>query len=135
MYVVTEPIRDIHQRPDNSNRSSKAGSHGGGRYGVGMDVCGYQRHPRDCSKQVEEAPYYTRKWRATANVKKCAVRSAVVVCNENEMNPVNFSWKWREDGLPILYQYTLARTLTYRSQKTTLGVHTWQQYSGTVKHA
>ena len=30
----------------------------------------------------------------TANVKECAV---VVVCDEDKVNPVNFSWKWGED--------------------------------------
>ena len=38
----------------------------------------------------------------TANVKKCAV----VVCNEDKVNPVNFKWKWGEDELPIIDQYT-----------------------------
>ena len=32
---------------------------------------------------------YTRKWRVTANVKKCAV----VLCNTDKVNPVNFKWK------------------------------------------
>ena len=31
------------------------------------------------------------------DVNKCVV----VVCNEDEVNPVNFSWKWGEDELPI----------------------------------
>ena len=38
----------------------------------------------------------------TANVKKCAV----VVCNEDKVNPVNLWWKWGEDELPIVDQYT-----------------------------
>ena len=38
----------------------------------------------------------------TANVKKCAV----VVCNEDKVNPVTFKWKWGEDELPIADQYT-----------------------------
>ena len=41
----------------------------------------------------------------TANVKKCAVIVAVV-CNEDNVNSVNFKWKWGEDGLPIVDQYT-----------------------------
>ena len=32
---------------------------------------------------------YTSKWRVTANVKRCAV----VVCNEDTVNPVTFKWK------------------------------------------
>ena len=38
----------------------------------------------------------------TANAKLWAV----VVCNEDEVNPVNFKWKWGEDELPIVDQYT-----------------------------
>ena len=53
-------------------------------------------------KQIEKAPEYTRKWRVTANVKKCAV----VVCNEAKLNTLNFSWKWGEDELPVVDQYT-----------------------------
>ena len=38
----------------------------------------------------------------TANVKKCAV----AVCNEDKVNPVDFSWKWGEDELPIVDRET-----------------------------
>ena len=38
----------------------------------------------------------------TANVKECAV----VVRNEDKGNPVSFKWKWGEDELPIVDQYT-----------------------------
>ena len=38
----------------------------------------------------------------TSNVKKCAV----IVCNEDKKNPVNFKWKWEEDDLPTVDQYT-----------------------------
>ena len=38
----------------------------------------------------------------TANVKKCAV----VVCNEDVVNPVKFKRMWGEDELPIVDQYT-----------------------------
>ena len=40
---------------------------------------------------------YTREWRVTVNINKCAV--------EDEVCPVNFSWKW-EDDLSIVDQYT-----------------------------
>ena len=30
----------------------------------------------------------------------------MVVCNEDKVNPVNFKWKWGEDELPIVDQYT-----------------------------
>ena len=36
------------------------------------------------------------------NVKKCAV----VVCNEDEVNPANSKWRWGEDELPIVGQCT-----------------------------
>ena len=39
-------------------------------------------------------------WRVATNVKKCAV----VVCNEDKVNPINFKWKWGEDELPIVDQ-------------------------------
>ena len=42
----------------------------------------------------------------TATVKNCAVVVVVVVCNEDRVNPVNFKWKWGEDELPIIDQYT-----------------------------
>ena len=38
----------------------------------------------------------------TTNVKKCAV----VVCNEDKVNPVNFKWKWGQEELPMVDQYT-----------------------------
>ena len=38
--VMTQSIQDIYSGPDSSSRNSKAGSHGGGRYGVGIDVGG-----------------------------------------------------------------------------------------------
>ena len=30
----------------------------------------------------------------------------VVVCNEDEVNPVTFKWMWGEDELPIADQHT-----------------------------
>ena len=45
--------------------------------------------PEGLQKQMDKALFnrgYTRKWRVTANVKKCAV----VVCNEDKVNPVTF---------------------------------------------
>ena len=52
---------------------------------------------------IETALEYTRKWRVTANVKKCAV---VVQYDKDKVNPVTFKWKWGEDELPIADQYT-----------------------------
>ena len=39
-------------------------------------------------------------------MKNCAVVVVVVVCKEDKVNPVNFKWKWGEDELPIVDQYT-----------------------------
>ena len=52
--------------------------------------------------QIEKALDCTRKWRVTTNVRKCAV----VVCNEDKVNPINFKWKWGEHELPIVDRYT-----------------------------
>ena len=43
------------------------------------DFVGISETPEGLQKQIEKALEYTRKWRVTANVKKCAV----VVCNED----------------------------------------------------
>ena len=63
---------------------------------------GMSETPEGLQKKTEKAPECTRKWRVTANVIKCPE----VVCNEDKVNPVNFKWKWREDDLPIVDQYT-----------------------------
>ena len=64
---------------------------------------GIEETPEGLQKRAKEALEYTRKWRVTTNVKKCAV--VVIVCNEDKVNPVNFEWKWGEDKLPIVKQY------------------------------
>ena len=64
------------------------------------DFVGISETPEGLQKQIEKALEYTRKWRVTANVKKCAV-VVVAVCNEDKVNPVTFKWKWGEDELPI----------------------------------
>ena len=68
------------------------------------DFVGISETPEGLQEQVEKALEYTRKWRVTANVKKCAV-VVVVVCNEDKVNPINLKWKWGEDELPIVDQY------------------------------
>ena len=63
------------------------------------DFVGISETPEGLQKQIEKALEYTRKWRVTANVKKCAV----VVRNEDKVNLINFScWKWGENELPIV---------------------------------
>ena len=66
------------------------------------DFVGISETPDGLQKQIEKALEYTRKLIVTANVKKCAV----VACNEDEVNPANFKWKWGKDELPIVDQYT-----------------------------
>ena len=65
------------------------------------DFVGISETPQGL-QQIEKTVEYIRKWRVTANVKKCAV----VVCNEDKGNPVKFKWKWGEDELPIADQHT-----------------------------
>ena len=57
--------------------------------------------PEGLQRQIEKALEYTSKWRVTANVSKCAV----LVCNEDKKNPVEFKWKWGEEELPIVDQF------------------------------
>ena len=65
-------------------------------------LVGISETPEVLQEQIEKALEYTRKWRVTANVRKCAV----VVRNEDKKNPATFKWKWGEDELPIADQYT-----------------------------
>ena len=57
------------------------------------DFVGISETPERLQKQIQKALEYTKKWRVTANAKKCAV----VVCNEDKVTPVNFKWKWGEE--------------------------------------
>ena len=56
------------------------------------DFVGISGTAEGLQKQIEKALEYTRKWRVTANVNKCAV----LVCNEDKIKPVEFKWKWEE---------------------------------------
>ena len=67
------------------------------------DSVGISETPKGLQKQIKHyLTEYTRKWRVTTNVKMCAV----VVHDEDKMNPVNFKWKWGEDEPRIVDQYT-----------------------------
>ena len=66
------------------------------------DFVGLAETPEGLQKKVEKALEYTRKWRVTANV----IKSAILVCNKDNKNPVEFKWKWREEELPIVDAYT-----------------------------
>ena len=56
------------------------------------DFVGISETPEGLQKQTEKALDNTKKWRVTANVKKCAV----VDGNEDKVNPIIFSCKWGE---------------------------------------
>ena len=66
------------------------------------DLVGISEAPEGLQEQIGKALDYTRKWKVTANVKKCAV----VVCIEDKVNPAKFKRKWGEDELPIVDQFT-----------------------------
>ena len=57
------------------------------------DFVGISDTPEGLQTQIEKALEYTRKWRVTATVSKCAV----LVCDEDKKNPVEFKWKWGEE--------------------------------------
>lgn len=64
---------------------------------IADDFVGISETPDGLQKQIDVALGYTRKCRLSANVGKCAV----VVCDEDEENPVEFRWKWGEEELPV----------------------------------
>ena len=66
------------------------------------DFVGISETPKGLQKQIEKALEYTRKWRVTANVNKCAI----LVYNEDKKNLLEFKWKWGEEELPSVDQYT-----------------------------
>ncbi|CAB1099916.1 unnamed protein product [Ectocarpus sp. CCAP 1310/34] len=66
------------------------------------DFVGVSETPEGLQEQIDAAVGYTRKWRLSANVGKCAV----VVCSEEKKNPVEFKWKWGEEELPVVDRYT-----------------------------
>ena len=66
------------------------------------DFVGISDAPEGLQNQREKALQYARKWGVTSNVSKCAV----LVCNEDKKNPVEFKWKRGEEDLPIVDQYT-----------------------------
>ena len=67
------------------------------------DCVGMSETPEGLPRQIEKALLiaYTRKWKVTANVNKCGV----VVHNEDGESG-KFSWKWGEEEVPVVDQYT-----------------------------
>ena len=63
------------------------------------DFVGTAETPDGLQKQMEKALEYTRK---ISNLNK----STILVCNEDNKNPVEFKWKWGEEELSIVDQYT-----------------------------
>ena len=66
------------------------------------DFVGISGTAEGLQEQIENALEYTREWRVTANVNKCAV----LVCTEDKKKPVEFKRKWGGEELPIVDQYT-----------------------------
>ena len=56
------------------------------------DFVGISGTAEGLQEQIEKALEYTRKWRVTANVNKCAV----LVCNEDKEKPVESNGSGRE---------------------------------------
>ncbi|CAM9463404.1 unnamed protein product [Sphacelaria rigidula] len=71
--------------------------------------------PEGLQKQIQKALEHTRKWKVTANIRKCEVR----VSDEDEKNPVEFKLKWGEEQLPIVGQYTYLGWYPTEKQKRT----------------
>ena len=76
--------------------------------------------PEGLQEHIEKALEYTRKWRVTANVNK----SAILVYNEDNKNPVEFKWKWGEEELPIDRRPVYIPWWRRDIKKTVLGMHT-----------
>ena len=66
------------------------------------DLMGTSDTPEGLQLQIDAAKEFTDKWRLCANVKK----SAVMVCNEDRKEPVEFEWKWGVEDLAVVDQYT-----------------------------
>ena len=77
------------------------------------DFVGVSETPEDLQKQVEKALEYTRKWRVTSDVKKCAV----VVLYRRKGEPGKFPLEVDRRLIASI------RTLASRSQKNALGIH------------
>ena len=65
-------------------------------------LLGISETPKIRRKQVGKAREYARKYRVTANARRCAI----VVRNKDKVRPVTFKWKWGQDELLIVNQYT-----------------------------
>ena len=63
------------------------------------DFVGISGTPEGLQKQREGT-------RVHQEMESDSERVRVVVCNEDKANPVTFNWRWGEDDLPIVVQYT-----------------------------
>ena len=66
---------------DSSSRSSKAGSHGKGRYGVGIDVCGRRRGDIRNTRRIAETKREgaRKRWEMEGGSEKSTNKCAVVL--------------------------------------------------------
>ena len=91
MYIITQSINDMIVAVEAAQQGVTMGEDTVSGLMFANDFVGIPEAPEGLQKQVEKALKYTRKWRVIANVTKCAV----VVCNEDRVNPVisNRSWE------------------------------------------
>lgn len=66
------------------------------------DFVGLSDTPEGLQMQINAAKEFCDKYRLSGNVAKCAVMG----CNEDEDNPVEFKWTWGGEELPIVDKYT-----------------------------
>lgn len=66
------------------------------------DFVGVSDTPEGLQLQIDAAKKFTDKLRLSANVKK----SAVMVCNEDREEPVEYRWKWGIEEIAVVDQYT-----------------------------
>ena len=102
MYAVTNFVQGICLRPMLAIESAQQGVKVGDDMVSGLmfadGFVGVSGTAEGLQEQIEKALEYTRKWRVTANVNKCAV----LVCNEDKKKPVEFKWEWGGEELPIV---------------------------------
>ena len=92
MYVITNFVPDFMNDMILEKRISTVRSQSGDDVVSGLmfadNFVGILGTAEGLQEQIEKAQEYTRKWRVTANVNRCAI----LVCNEDEKKPVEFKW-------------------------------------------
>ena len=102
MYVVTNFVQsfinDLILAIESAQQGVKVGDDMVSGLMCADDFVGISGTAEELQEQIGKALDFTRKWRVTANVNKCAV----LACNEGKQKPVEFKWKWGGDELPIV---------------------------------